>query len=68
MTLDFYDRHAAFLAGMEYGLACRIEVELEDLVQARLHQLTREAIGMAKRSARHGPEFSQLVRESGERE
>ncbi len=68
MTLDLEDRHAAWLAGFEQGKAERLEIEIEDQVQARLHQRTLEALGMAKRSARHGPAFSKLIRESGERQ
>lgn len=62
------DCHPALVAGIEYGLARRFELEVEDAVQARLHGRALEALGMAKRSARHGPAFSQMVRESGERE
>jgi hypothetical protein len=48
-------------------MAQRVELEVENLVQAALQRRTLEALGMAKREARHGPAFSQLVRESGER-
>ena len=60
--------HPAFVAGLEQGRAERVEVEIEDQIQCRLHERTLEALGMAKRSARHGAAFSQLVKESGERE
>jgi hypothetical protein len=46
----------------------RFKAEVTDAVQAVLHERALEALGMAKRSARHGAAFSQLVRESGERE
>jgi hypothetical protein len=62
------DRLAAFEAGRWLGQNERIDIEIEDQVQARLHARTLEALGMAKRSARHGEAFSQLVRESGERD
>jgi len=65
--LTFEDRHSAWLAGVDYGMAQRVELEVENLVQAALQRRTLEALGMAKREARHGPAFSQLVRESGER-
>ena len=60
--------HPAFVAGLEQGRAERVEVEIEDQIQCRLHERTLEALGMAKQSARHGPAFSHLVRESGTRE
>jgi len=65
--LDFEDRMAAFVAGYEQGKAERVEIELEDRVQAALHQRVYEALNLAKRSARHGAAFSRLVTESGER-
>gem|GEM_PF-1622281 len=65
--LTFEDRHSAWLAGFDLGCAQRVEVEVEDQVQARLHAFELEALGMARRSAVHGPAFSAMVRESGER-
>jgi len=62
------DTHNAFVAGYELGKAERVDFEIEDQVQARIHGRVREALGMAKQSARHGPAFSQLIRESGERD
>ena len=59
--------HNAWVSGYEQGLAERIAADVEDKVQAALHQRVCEALNLAKRSARHGPAFSQLVRESGER-
>jgi hypothetical protein len=66
--VSFEDRHAAFCAGLEQGRMERFEAEVTDAVQAVLHERALEALGMAKRSARHGAAFSQLIRESGERE
>jgi Arc/MetJ family transcription regulator len=60
--------HNIWVAAYEQGKAERVDIEIEDQVQARLHARTLEALGMAKRSARHGEAFSHLVRESGERE
>lgn len=62
------DCHPAFLAGRWLGQNDRVDIEVEDQVQARLHTRTLEALGMAKRSARHGEAFSAMVRESGERD
>jgi hypothetical protein len=67
-SLRFEDRHSAFVAGLELGKAERVKVEIEDQIQIRLHARTLEALGMAKRSARHGEAFSALVIESGTRE
>jgi hypothetical protein len=68
VSLSLDDRQAAFEAGRWLGQNERIDIEIEDQIQIRLHARTLEALGMAKRSARHGEAFSQLVRESGERE
>jgi hypothetical protein len=62
------DRHAAFCAGYETGKAERVDIEIEDQIQARIHDRVRASLGLAKQSARHGEAFSQLVKESGERE
>jgi len=62
------DIHNAFNAGREQGLAERFNLELTEAVHEVLHQQVREMLGLARRSARHGAAFSQLVRESGERE
>jgi hypothetical protein len=66
-SLRFEDRHAAFCAGLEQGRMERFKAEVIDAVQAVLHQRALEALGMAKRSARHGEAFSAMVIESGER-
>ena len=55
------------MAGYETGKAERVETEIEDQVHARLHQLSLEALGMARRSAVNGPAFSAMVTEAGER-
>jgi len=62
------ERHSAFVAGYEQGKAERVEVEVEDRARELLHDWAREALGLAKRSARHGAAFSAMVIESGERE
>jgi hypothetical protein len=59
--------HNAWVAGYELGKAERVDQEIEDQVQAALHERVCEALNLAKQSARRGPAFSQLVRESGER-
>lgn len=61
------DRMASFVAGYEQGKAERVEAEIEDQVQAALHQRVREALNLGRRSARHGAAFSAMVIESGER-
>ena len=66
LSLD--DRLAAFEAGRQQGKAERFEIEVTDAVQDALHDQVRAMLGLAKRSARHGTAFSQLVRESGQRE
>ena len=65
LSLD--DRLAAFEAGRQQGKAERVDIEIVDQIQIRLHARTLEALGMAKRSARHGAAFSAMVIESGER-
>jgi len=66
--LTFEDREAARLAGVEQCRAERVEAEAEVRALELLHEWARESLNLARRSARHGPAFSQLVRESGERE
>ncbi len=61
-SLSLDDRHAAFCAGLEQGRAERVEMEIEDQVRARLHQLSLEALGMARRhAARVGPAWSAML-------
>jgi hypothetical protein len=62
------DCHPAFEAGHWLGQNERVEVEVEDQVQARIHGRVREALGMAQQSARHGAAFSAMVTESGQRD
>jgi len=62
------DCHPAFVAGLELGRAEHVDFEIEDQIQARIHDRVRELLGLARLSARHGEAFSQLVRESGGRE
>lgn len=62
------DRHAAFVAGLEYGLAEQVKAAIEDEVLARLHDQARAALGMAKRyAAAKGPHWAQMIAECGER-
>jgi hypothetical protein len=68
-SLRFEDRHAAFVAGYERGLAERTEIETEDQVQARIHGRVREALGMAQQyAAAKGPAWAALIAECGEGE
>ena len=62
MTLDFLDRHAAFLAGYELGKSERVEIEIEDQVQTRLQDQARPYLRIAEQyAADKGPAWSQLV-------
>ena len=67
VRLSLEDRHAAYCAGLEDGMARRVEIEIEDAVHDALHAQALEALGMARRSAVHGSEFSAMVTEAGER-
>jgi len=62
------DCHPAFVAGYETGKSERVDFEIEDQVQARIHGRVREMLGLAKQCARHGEAFSKMVQESGERD
>jgi stage V sporulation protein SpoVS len=65
MTLE--DRHAAFLAGIEYGLAHRFKAEVADAVHAALHDQALGALDMARRYAkRKGPAWAAMIQECGE--
>jgi hypothetical protein len=67
VSLDWEDREAARLAGLETGFAMRVEVDVEDLVQARLAERALEALGMARRLARaKGPAWEAMIQECGE--
>lgn len=66
-TLSLDDRHAAWLSGFDYGYAQRVEHDLEEQVRARLHQLSLEALGMARRhAAGTGPAWAALIAWAGE--
>jgi len=65
--LDFEDREAARLAGVAQGRAERVEHEAEGRALELLHDWACASLNLARRSAAHGPAFSQLVRESGDR-
>lgn len=66
--LTFEDRHSAWLAGFDLGCAQRVEIEVEDRVQARLHAFGLEALGMARTyAAAKGEVWSAMVLEAGER-
>jgi hypothetical protein len=61
------DCHPAFVAGYETGKAERVTDAIEDQVHARLHQLSREALGMAQRHAADtGPAWAALIAWAGE--
>ena len=62
------DRHAAFVAGYEFGKAERFDLEVKDAVQDALHTRGLEALGMARTyAAAKGPAWSAMVTEAGER-
>ena len=62
------DCHPAFLAGRWLGQNERVDIEIEDAVQARIHGRAREALGMAKQyAAAKGPAWAAMVTECGER-
>jgi hypothetical protein len=65
--LTFEDRHSAWLAGFDLGYAQRVDLEIESQVQDALHQRVCEALNLSRRSAVHGPAFSVMVTEAGER-
>ena len=66
-SLEFDDRHASFIAGLDYGLAQRVEAEIEDQVHARLHERAREMLGFARRlAARKGPAWEAMIVWSGQ--
>ena len=68
-SLSLDDRHAAFCAGLEQGRAERVEIDIEDQVRARLHQLSLDALGMARRhAAETGPAWAAMIAWAGERE
>lgn len=68
MTLDWLDRHAAFMAGYWLGKAERVTADVEDRARELLHDWALESLHLAKHFARHGPGFTRIVTESGERQ
>jgi hypothetical protein len=61
------DCHPSFVAGYETGKAERVDLEIENQVHARLHQLSLEALGMARRRAADtGPAWAALIAWAGE--
>ena len=67
-ALTSEDRHAAYLVGFSDGMHHQAGLDVADTVQAALHERTLAALGMARRSAIHGPAFSEMVTEAGERQ
>jgi ABC-type antimicrobial peptide transport system ATPase subunit len=66
-SLRFEDRHAAWLAGVEHGRAERIDFEIEDQIQIRIHDRVRASLGLAKQyAAAKGPSWLALISECGE--
>jgi hypothetical protein len=65
---DFDDRHAAWLAGIEYGRRAANRAAAEAIAAELLHAQALEALGMARREAtdRHGPAWAALVLDEGE--
>jgi len=62
------DRHAAWLAGVDYGMQQRVDLAIEDRARELLHHQALEALGMAQRLARRkGPAWAALIRQSSER-
>jgi hypothetical protein len=67
VSLSLEDRHAAWLAGVEHGRAERIDFEIEDKIQARIHDRVRESLGLARKyAAAKGPSWLALMTECGE--
>ena len=61
-ALTSEDREAARASGYAEGMNHKFGLEIEDQVQARLHQLSLDALGMAQRhSAETGPAWSALI-------
>lgn len=66
--LTFEDRQAAYRVGFGDGMNHQAGLDVTDAVHAALHALSLEALGMQRRSAIHGPAFSAMVTEAGERD
>ena len=61
------DCHPAFVAGYETGKSERVDFEIEDQVQARIHGRVREMLGLARKyAAAKGPSWLALITECGE--
>jgi len=61
--------HPAFVAGLEQGRAERVEVEIEDQIQIRIHDRVRASLGLAKQyAAAKGPAWAAMIAECGEPE
>ena len=68
-ALTFEDRHAAFVAGYESGLSERIDIEIEDQIQIRIHDRVRASLGLVKQyAAAKGPAWAAMIAECGEPE
>lgn len=60
--LDFDDRHAAFVAGIEHGRREANRVAAEAIAQELLHRQAAEMLGLARREAlTKGPHWAALV-------
>lgn len=68
MTTNELDTiHAAWLAGYDQGRAERVEAEIQDQVQARLHRLSLQPSRMARRlAATKGPAWAAMIDDAGE--
>jgi hypothetical protein len=65
MTGD--ELHNAWVCGYEQGKAERVEIEIEDQIQARIHDRVRASLGLARKYAgAKGPAWSALIAECGE--
>jgi hypothetical protein len=60
------DRHAAFCAGYETGKAERVDIEIEDQIQIRIHDRVRASLGLARKyAAAKGPAWEAMIVWSG---
>lgn len=64
-TSNHDDLFRAWVAGYEQGKAERLEHDIEDAVQARLHARALEALGVAQAQARSkGPAWAVMLEEA----
>lgn len=65
---EWAERHAIFLAGVEYGRREANRVAAQAIAYELLHAQALEALGMARKAAteRHGPAWAALVCDEGE--